>query len=412
MTATEAPDTEHTTDPLTARVVRSSAFHIHPDLEGQPLALPARRIAAFAIDVALLLVPSLLVALVAALGALAVREPAGFDAAWRTIRNTTDDPAEERLLRGQVAALLVRIDAQGVPPALALAVEDGNLTRASEILEDYDINFQLGPGGGSPLRAKQIRVDLDELIPGVLRGAALFGVAGLYFTLLTAGGRRTIGKRFMGTSARALDGRPLTLWDSFERFGGYFATAGTFGLGLLDLWREPNRRLAHDRLANTVVVDTRPALPDHARIAIPPLLIYVVIYRAAVVFDRWMPLPAVPVALARPASALLVLAWAILFFWSFRRIADDRYAGRDRRSPRRVLVTEGPYRLTRNPIYLSMLFLYAAIALWFAHVWPLVLLPLVVWTVQKFVVKGEESYLERRFGDEYRRYQKAVRRWV
>ena len=114
MTATEAPDTEHTTDPLTARVVRSSAFHIHPDLEGQPLALPARRIAAFAIDVALLLVPSLLVALVAALGALAVREPESLDAAWRTIRNTTDDPAEERLLREQVAALLVRIDAQGV----------------------------------------------------------------------------------------------------------------------------------------------------------------------------------------------------------------------------------------------------------------------------------------------------------
>ncbi len=39
-----------------------------------------------------------------------------------------------------------------------------------------------------------------------------------------------------------------------ERFGGYFASFGTFGLGLLDLWREPNRRLTHDRVSNTIVV--------------------------------------------------------------------------------------------------------------------------------------------------------------
>ena len=51
-----------------------------------------------------------------------------------------------------------------------------------------------------------------------------------------------------------LDGRPLTIWESFERFGGYFISVGTFGLGLLDLWRDPNRRLAHDRVSNTVVV--------------------------------------------------------------------------------------------------------------------------------------------------------------
>ena len=398
--------------PAAPRVVRSSAFHIHSDLDGQRLAAPGRRVAAFAIDVLLLLIPSLIVALVASVATLALREPTGLDAAWKTIRNTTDEPEEERVLRGQVAALLVRIDAQGVPPALALAVEEGDLGRAGDILEDYDINIQLGPGAGSPLRATTIRVDLDQLIPSVLRGAALFGVAGVYFTLLAAGGRRTIGKWIMGTRAVALDGRPLTIWNSFERFGGYFATAGTFGVGLLDLWREPNRRLAHDRLSNTVVVDTRSgSLPDHAGVTIPPPFVYVAIFLAGAVIERIVPLPAVPGMLARPVAALLVLGWAILFAWSFTRFRASRTSMLPVR-PTTALVTNGPYRFTRNPMYLGLLFLYAAVALWFAFVWPLLLLPLVVWAVRAYVIGREERYLQRKFGDEYRSYQAAVRRWL
>jgi uncharacterized RDD family membrane protein YckC len=92
----------------------------------------------------------------------------------------------------------------------------------------------------------------------VARGAALFGVPALYFTLLTARGRRTLGKRLLHLRVRTLDGRPLGVWASFERFGSYLAVPGTLGLGLLDLWLEPNRRLAHDRGAGTVVVDERP----------------------------------------------------------------------------------------------------------------------------------------------------------
>ena len=98
------------------------------------------------------------------------------------------------------------------------------------------------------------RLQLEDVIPASLRGAASFGVAALYFTLLTAAGRRTLGKRLARIRILKLDGEPLTLWESFERFGGYFAALGTFGLGLIDVWREPNRRMAHDRQSNTVVV--------------------------------------------------------------------------------------------------------------------------------------------------------------
>jgi len=85
----------------------------------------------------------------------------------------------------------------------------------------------------------------------------LLAVPGLYFTLLCAGRRgRTLGKRLLGLEVVRLDGGRLSLVDGLERFGGYFGIAGTVGIGALDLWREPNRRPAHDRAAGTVVLRT------------------------------------------------------------------------------------------------------------------------------------------------------------
>ena len=135
----------------------------------------------------------------------------------------------------------------------ASAMDEGDLTRAGEILSGYDFSFAIGDGG--TLAPNTIRVHVDRFIPDPVRNIALFGVAAAYFTLLTAASRRTIGKRLMRMRVVTIHGRPLTYWQSFERFGGYFASLGTFGLGLRDLSREPNRRLAHDRLADTVVLD-------------------------------------------------------------------------------------------------------------------------------------------------------------
>jgi uncharacterized RDD family membrane protein YckC len=190
-----------------------AAFQPHLKLDGLPLATPKERIAAFAIDVMLLFIPSILVATAAAAGALAVRNPDGFDATWTMMTAKPADPAAKRALLGRVAALLVRIDAPGLPPAIALAVEEGDLERAGGLLDAYDINFNIdqNSGGGPPLEVNQIRLDLDEMIPAALRGAALFGVAGLYFTVLTARGRRTLGKRPTGTRVIAVDGKPLTI---------------------------------------------------------------------------------------------------------------------------------------------------------------------------------------------------------
>jgi len=77
-----------------------------------------------------------------------------------------------------------------------------------------------------------------------------------------------------------------------------------------------------------------------------------------------------------------------------------------------ALVTDGPYRFTRNPMYLGMAALYAAIALGAGSLWALALLPIVLVVIQVAVIRREEAYLERHFGEPYREYRSNVRRWI
>jgi protein-S-isoprenylcysteine O-methyltransferase Ste14 len=76
------------------------------------------------------------------------------------------------------------------------------------------------------------------------------------------------------------------------------------------------------------------------------------------------------------------------------------------------LVTNGPFRYTRNPGYLGLAMLYAGIAVLRNALWAILLLPLVVYVIQREVIGREERYLERTFGEEYLAYKARVRRWV
>ena len=81
------------------------------------------------------------------------------------------------------------------------------------------------------------------------------------------------------------------------------------------------------------------------------------------------------------------------------------------RAPTR-LVTDGPYRLTRNPGYLGMALGYAGIALLAGAPWALLPLPAVLALVDRGVIVREERYLRRHFGDQYARYERRARRWI
>lgn len=76
-----------------------------------------------------------------------------------------------------------------------------------------------------------------------------------------------------------------------------------------------------------------------------------------------------------------------------------------------ALVTDGPFRYTRNPLYTAMTTIYVGIALSTGVLWLLVTLAPALFVVHWKIVRREEQFLEWKFGDRYRSYKSQVRRW-
>lgn len=77
-----------------------------------------------------------------------------------------------------------------------------------------------------------------------------------------------------------------------------------------------------------------------------------------------------------------------------------------------VLVRNGIYRYTRNPMYVGLLLVLAGWALYLTHLFPLLLLPLFVVYLNRFQIEPEEKVLEERFGTDFTSYRDTVRRWL
>jgi protein-S-isoprenylcysteine O-methyltransferase Ste14 len=80
--------------------------------------------------------------------------------------------------------------------------------------------------------------------------------------------------------------------------------------------------------------------------------------------------------------------------------------------PTTALVTEGPFRYSRNPLYVGVTLMYTGLALLIPALWPLLLLVPVLLVMRWGVIAREERYLERKFGEPYRAYLARVRRWI
>ena len=150
---------------------------------------------------------------------------------------------------------------------------------------------------------------------------------------------------------------------------------------------------------------------DHADVRVVPPLIYVLIFGLGLLFHQMMPLTFLPAVPAQVAALMFLGGGVLLLGWSnilFRRAHTSLVPIK----PTTALVVGGAYRLTRNPMYLGLLCVYIALALWFGVVWAILLMPVVVLAVQRMAIVKEERYLEQKFGETYRQYKAHVRRWI
>jgi protein-S-isoprenylcysteine O-methyltransferase Ste14 len=149
---------------------------------------------------------------------------------------------------------------------------------------------------------------------------------------------------------------------------------------------------------------------DRTGIGFPPYVIYIGGFLSGVVLELLAPIDALPLPIALAAGIAGFAAWLALDGAAMVRF---RQAGTSMEvtTPVAALVTSGPYRFSRNPMYLGMALLYVGLALGVGVIWALALLPVVLVIVDRYVIPPEERFLEARFGHEYRIYKARVRRW-
>ena len=102
------------------------------------------------------------------------------------------------------------------------------------------------------------------------------------------------------------------------------------------------------------------------------------------------------------------VAWNGWSLWLFGRHETGLLPGQ----ATRTIIDTGPYRVSRNPLYLGLLALYLAVALLAPTVWALVLFPAAVLLVLWGAIHPEERFLHERFGASYDDYTRRVRRWL
>jgi protein-S-isoprenylcysteine O-methyltransferase Ste14 len=150
---------------------------------------------------------------------------------------------------------------------------------------------------------------------------------------------------------------------------------------------------------------------DHAAVRIHPPILLLVHLLVAFLLNRFVPLPIpVPGVLVGIGYALVLTgiglaASAASQFMQAQTTLDPHGSVSH-------LVTQGPYRFSRNPIYLGFICLLIGFLFIFKSYWGMILSPVLMLSLNQWVIRFEERYLEAKFGDRYTSYKDRVRRWL
>jgi protein-S-isoprenylcysteine O-methyltransferase Ste14 len=169
------------------------------------------------------------------------------------------------------------------------------------------------------------------------------------------------------------------------------------------------------RVAAPALEDRRPMTEEKASdspgvIAFPPL-IFGGTLAIGLIAHFLFPIRPFPVMASRIVGTVLLVGSAALAKWGESTM---RRAGTNVRpdQPTTAIVADGPFRYTRNPLYLATTGLYVGVSLLVDALWSLVLLAPLLAIIEWGVIRREERYLDAKFGETYRAYRSRVRRWL
>ncbi len=159
---------------------------------------------------------------------------------------------------------------------------------------------------------------------------------------------------------------------------------------------------------------TKGDYPRDPGVRFPPPLLFIAALGAGILLHQWFPLQILP---SQWRFVGLLLGWLLvgcaagLSGWAMTTFLRGRTSIRPDR-PASKLVTWGPYRLSRNPMYIALSSLHLGVSILVNTSWPVLFLPM-VWVFLYFsVIRREERYLAAAFGNEYESYCSRVRRWL
>jgi len=234
----------------TKNYVTPYAFKVSDDLLGKRLASPSKRFSAITLDMIIVgllaTLPSLLLT-----GLIGVAALFGFNKLRRDPERKT--PALVMLLIS-LFCLLILIIAFSIKNFQSSDEKDHASQDAIEVSIDGDDakeEIEKGDENKSP--------SVVQWLQGVVADLGLsFGWAALYFTVCIAWFHgQTLAKLAFGIRVIRIDGRSLSLWDSFGRYGGYGAGFATGLLGFMQIYWDANRQAIQDKISETIVIDLR-----------------------------------------------------------------------------------------------------------------------------------------------------------
>ena len=150
---------------------------------------------------------------------------------------------------------------------------------------------------------------------------------------------------------------------------------------------------------------------DHPQLIANPFVIYIGFGLSAALLQTFVAIPFIPTRVAQITGVIIMVTNLVFGLPALRGMLQAKTSPNPNR-PTTTLLLSGPYRLSRNPMYVGLTLLYVGLMTLLRLPWGLLFTPIVIWLISLWVIRPEEEYLAHKFGDSYLEYKKIVHRWI